>query len=141
MEALFCSLMALLLMAIFDGIWLSWGFHALYQPGIGHLLADEMTSGKQLFAAGAFYLLYIAGVSFFVMWPCLVAQSPLASVFLRGAFFGLVAYGTFDLTSQAVMKDWPVWITAIDLVWGSMMTGTISCLSLFFASVGLGFLR
>mgnify|MGYP001223041385 CR=1 FL=1 len=38
------------------------------------------------------------------------------------AFFGLVAYATYDLTNQATMRDWPWHITAIDLVWGAVLT-------------------
>ena len=31
---------------------------------------------------------------------------------------GLVAYGTYDLTNQATLRDWPAAVTAADLGWG-----------------------
>jgi len=43
-----------------------------------------------------------------------------------GALFGFFTYATFDLTSQAVFKNWPWAITGIDLLWGSFVTMTSS---------------
>jgi uncharacterized membrane protein len=40
-----------------------------------------------------------------------------------GALLGLVAYGTYDLTNQATLKDWPWVVTLTDLAWGAFVTG------------------
>ena len=50
-------------------------------------------------------------------------------VFARGALFGFVAYGTFDLTNLAVLKGWSVAITAIDMAWGTLLTGFVAALA------------
>jgi uncharacterized membrane protein len=59
---------------------------------------------------------------FFVISPSHRSRDAL----LRGAFFGLVAYATYDLTNQATLRDWPWHVTLVDLAWGAFVTGT-SC--------------
>ena len=44
----------------------------------------------------------------------------------RGAVFGLCAYGTYDLTNQATLRDWPWMVTLIDLAWGSTLTAVVA---------------
>jgi uncharacterized membrane protein len=48
---------------------------------------------------------------------------------LYGAFFGLVTYATYDLTNLATLKDWPLLITVVDLVWGSVLAASISVIT------------
>ena len=43
-----------------------------------------------------------------------------------GAFFGFVAYGTYDLTNLAVLKDWPILVTVVDLAWSAVLSATVS---------------
>ena len=40
-----------------------------------------------------------------------------------GAFFGLVAYGTYDLTNLATLRNWPLPMVIVDLVWGAVLSG------------------
>jgi uncharacterized membrane protein len=58
---------------------------------------------------------------FFVINPAVAKQSLLYALG-AGAFFGLVTYATYDLTNLATLKDWPVSITVIDLIWGTFIT-------------------
>lgn len=105
-------------LAVLDAVWLSTATKLLYRPKLGALL-NEM---PVWWAAIGFYLLYAAGVIFFVLRPALnEGQSPLTAA-LYGAAFGLVAYGTYDLTNQATIKDWPVIVTVIDMAWGALLT-------------------
>ena len=100
-----------------DVIWLGIVSVDIYKQGIGHLLAEKPDFG----AAAAFYVIYLAGAVYFAVMPALLQQKP-GRAFRDGALFGLVAYATYDLTNQATMRDWPVSITIIDLVWGSFAT-------------------
>ncbi len=102
----------------FDFVWLTKISPEFYKTHIGHLLADTPNLG----AALAFYVIFIAGVTWFAVLPSSVNYR-FRDAFGRGAFFGLVTYATFDLTCQAVFKDWPVIVTIIDLIWGSVLTG------------------
>ena len=40
----------------------------------------------------------------------------------RGAALGLVAYGTYELTNWAVLRDWPALLVPIDIGWGVVLT-------------------
>jgi uncharacterized membrane protein len=116
----------LLVMGLMDGAWLSFAVDRLYRPGIGQLMADKPVAG----AAILFYLLYAAGVTYLIILPATVAGGvPAAAV--RGAVFGFVAYGTYDLTSLAIMRGWPVNVTVADMVWGAVLTGVAAAASTF----------
>lgn len=130
MRPLFISVISVFasLLAI-DGIWLSIMTSRFYMPRIGHLLAPS----PSLLPAALFYVLYIAGVIFFVVSPALQNGAGLGRVFLTGALLGLFAYGTYDLTNQATLREWPVAVTVVDLLWGSFLTGSVGAIAVFLA--------
>ena len=51
-------------------------------------------------------------------------QSKLIRVFFQGAIFGLVAYGTYNLTNMATIKNWSPTVVFVDMLWGALLTGT-----------------
>ena len=101
-----------------DAVWLGSMAERLYRPAIGHLMAERFAIGP----AALFYVLYVGGIVFFAIAPALEARRPLFTALGHGALLGLLAYGTFDLTNQAVLKDWPWQVTLADLAWGSFVT-------------------
>jgi len=101
-----------------DAVWLGTVTASLYRPAIGGLMADTV----DWVAAAVFYPLYIAGLVFFVVVPAVLRQHVREALW-RGALLGLMAYGTYDLTNQATLKDWPWMITMIDLAWGACVSG------------------
>ncbi len=109
---------AAIAMLALDVIWLSTAAGLLYRPQLGGLLADAFRVGP----AAAFYALYLFGVVYFAAAPALKAGGWRKAA-LNGALLGLVAYGTYDLTNQATLIHWPFIVTAVDLVWGSFLTG------------------
>lgn len=100
-----------------DAVWLGLMASRLYRPMIGGLMADDVN----IPAAVLFYLLYVAGIVVFAVQPAL-ASGRWTTALLLGGFFGLVAYGTYDLTNQATLRNWPVLITIADLIWGTALT-------------------
>ena len=100
-----------------DALWLGVVARGLYKRELGHLLAPEVRWG----AAAVFYLLYVAGVLAVVVWPN-QDHSLWRSVVL-GGIFGLCAYAAYDLTNMATLPRWPVLVTAVDMVWGTVLTG------------------
>lgn len=111
-----------------DSVWLTLISPKLYKSQIGHLMAKK----PNLPAALLFYMIYIVGAVAFVVQPA-VAQKSLWFAASRGALLGLVAYATFDLTSLAVLRDWPLKITLIDLTWGTILTAAVCTLATFIA--------
>lgn len=114
-------------MLIIDGVWLTTMTKRFYSPLLSHLMAKT----PQLLPAIIFYFIYIAGLVIFIILPAMQNKTALLTVFFLGAFLGLIAYGTYDLTNQATLKDWPVIVTIVDLIWGSLLTGVVSVISVY----------
>lgn len=112
---------AALAFLLLDAVWLTTMASRLYRPAIGHIMREDF----DVLAAAAFYALYLAGMVIFVVRPSANARVALA----RGAFFGLVCYGTYDLTNQATVAGWPWHVTAVDLAWGAFVTAASAWVS------------
>jgi uncharacterized membrane protein len=104
-----------------DLVWLGFIANNLYKKYLGFIMRPNPNWGVAIL----FYVVYLAGVVFFVIHPALVKQSWRYALF-AGIFFGLITYATYDLTNLATLKDWPALITAIDLIWGSVLGGSVS---------------
>lgn len=113
---------AVLFLAI-DMVWLTKIARGLYLGEIGPLLLETPNIGPAI----AFYVLYISGLTFFVLVPAYEANS-IGKAFLLGAALGAIAYGTYDLTNLAVMRDFTTRIALIDWAWGTILTGSVSAL-------------
>jgi len=91
-----------------------------------------MAKNPNLWAALIFYLIFIAGLVFFVITPAL-DKKMWAHALLAGLFFGLVTYATYDLTNLATVKDWPLIVTIADLIWGMFVSAAVSVAAYFLA--------
>lgn len=119
------GLMALAFFAI-DMVWLGWLAKDFYRNHIGHLMRPDVGWG----AAACFYAIYLAGILVFAVLPGVQAQS-LGRTIALGAFLGFFAYATFDLTSMAVFKDFPLVVVLADLAWGTVLTGGVATAGYF----------
>jgi uncharacterized membrane protein len=106
-----------------DLVWLGVVARDFYREQLGHLLADEVGWG----AAIAFYLLYIGGILYFCVLPAL-REGSLGRAVRHGALFGLIAYSTYDLTNLATLRGFPPAVVAVDLAWGTLLTGATSAI-------------
>ena len=88
-----------------DIVWLGVVAKDLYRKELGFIMADK----ANWVAAFIFYAIFIVGLIFFVINP----------------------YSTYDLTNLATLKDWPLKITIIDLIWGTSLGGLVSTVSYF----------
>jgi uncharacterized membrane protein len=104
-----------------DMLWLGLVARSFYQQQLGFIMAPSVN----WFAAAIFYLLFIVGILFFVVVPGLESNS-LKATLLRAALFGLITYATYDLTNLATLKDWPVLLTVVDLIWGTVLSVLVS---------------
>lgn len=107
---------ALVMLAI-DLVWLGAVAKPLYLQGIGHLMLEQ----PNLPAAVAFYVVYALGLMVFAVVPAARTRG-WGSALWRGALFGFFAYATYDLTNLATLKGWPVWLAALDIGWGSLVS-------------------
>jgi len=120
--AYFCFLIPMLAI---DAVWLFTMSKRFYSNQIGNLLTDS----PRLAPAAVFYLIYALGASILVVVRAVDAGSGYLQVFLWGALLGLFAYATYDLTNQATLKEWPVIVTIVDLIWGALLTAVVSIIS------------
>ena len=107
-----------------DMAWLVLVARKFYNEKLGYLMRPDVN----YIAAFIFYLFFIAGLISFVIAPAVEKQSWINAL-LYGIFFGLVTYATYDLTNLATIKDWPIIVTIVDLVWGMVLSGSVSLLT------------
>lgn len=105
---------------IIDMLWLGFFAKDFYQNRLGYLLG-EVGWG----AALLFYGLFIVGLTFFASYPAAMAGQ-VGKAVLLGAAFGFFTYMTYDLTNQATIRDWPIIVTMVDIVWGTVLGAVVS---------------
>lgn len=129
-NAMFIKLyfIALTVFLAIDMVWLTLIAKGFYAKQLGYVMAKN----PNLVAALTFYVIFIAGLVFFVIAPSLDKKMWMHAVF-TGAFFGLVTYATYDLTNLATIRDWPLVITIIDMIWGTILSASVSGISFFIA--------
>ncbi|MDD3712838.1 MAG: DUF2177 family protein [Candidatus Izemoplasmatales bacterium] len=116
-------LIAFVVFLAIDALWLGLVAPKFYKAQIGHLMAER----PNFIAAGIFYLIFIVGVVYFIK-PNIEAGE-LGKAVLGGAIFGFMAYATYDLTNLATLKNWPITVTIVDLIWGTFLSSTITLLT------------
>lgn len=107
----------LLSLLVLDALWIGLYMAPAYKSALGELMLPQ----PRVAAAAVFYLLYAAGVAFLAVAPGLRADSWQTAA-LHGAVLGLIAYGTYDLTNYAILKAWPLGLSVVDVIWGTLMT-------------------
>ena len=107
-------LVVVVAMVAMDVLWLGFLAKSWYQEGIGHLMAEK----PKVLAALAFYVIYAVGLVVFTVAPR-AGMEGWHSTALMAALFGLVAYATYDLSNLATLRNWPLWLSLLDMAWGS----------------------
>lgn len=127
MKLIICSLfLTSLIFLIIDVIWLTYSVKYFYRPHLGELLTDKPV----MWAAVMFYLIYVLGVTIIILIPAINNDS-VFQAFWTGIVFGLVAYGTYNLTNMATIKGWSPYVVFVDLFWGGILTGTSAALGIY----------
>ncbi len=126
-------LITLAVFFLIDMVWLGVVAKGFYRRHLGSMLSPKVNWA----AAILFYLLFIVGLLVFVIKPALVSGEPLRAL-LFGALLGLISYATYDLSNLATLKDWPLVVTVVDLIWGSVLGGSVSFIA---ALIGRRFLK
>ncbi|SRR6056297_134040 len=107
-----------------DLIWLGVVAKKLYNKYLGYIMAKNIN----WLAAVIFYIIFVIGMLIFVIQPAL-AKDSMQHIILYGMAYGFITYATYDLTNLATLKDWPIEITIIDLIWGTSLSTLTSYFS------------
>ena len=108
----------IIVMFVLDIIWLSMLAKPLYQQGIGHLMSNQ----PNLLFAALFYMVFVFGLIWFALKPN-HQDKGLKSTFIAAVIFGFFVYASYDLTNLALLKDWPLKLSVIDIAWGTLLSG------------------
>jgi uncharacterized membrane protein len=118
-------LIAFIIFIAVDAIWLGLVAPKFYKANIGHLMAEK----PNFVAAGIFYLIFIVGVVFFTYSA--IIEKDFSKALLAGAVFGFMTYATYDLTNLATLRDWPIMVTVVDLIWGTFLSSVMTTATYF----------
>jgi uncharacterized membrane protein len=127
MSILFFLKLYLLTIPIFfllDLIWLGYIAKGFYRQNLAFILSPEVNWP----AAIVFYLIYIIGILFFAVAPA-IERSSITRALIWGVSYGFFTYATYDLTNMALIKDWPLKIVVVDILWGMVLCGSVAMLS------------
>lgn len=103
---------------VLDAVMLKTVMKPLFEQHIGDWLLDEI----RLRPAIIFYLFYVAGVLWFVSVSALRSEVSVNAL-IGGAILGAMAYGTYEFTNYATLRDWSLQMVAVDVTWGAVLTG------------------
>lgn len=117
-------LTALPIALVIDLLWIGVVANRFYRDSLGDLFATQIN----WVAALIFYAIFIAALTFFAIMPAIESGNVWRAVML-GAFLGLTAYATYDLTNLAVIRNWPVFMSIVDMIWGTVMSASIAGLT------------
>ncbi|MGB7285530.1 MAG: DUF2177 family protein [Salaquimonas sp.] len=107
-----------------DFVWLKYVALTFYRENLGDLMLEQPKLG----IAAGFYLIYAAAIVVLAVMPALRANDWSVAL-LYGAMLGLAAYGTYDITNLATLKNWPAIVSIVDMIWGTVLTGTVATLA------------
>ncbi|MDB5890329.1 MAG: hypothetical protein JWP47_1160 [Polaromonas sp.] len=107
-----------LTLLLVDMLWLRVIAVSWYEQGMGPLLA----ASPNLWAAAAFYLIYPLGLLIFAVYLPDAGKASVLKVAGFGLLFGFFAYATYDLTGLAVIRNWPLGLSLLDMAWGACVS-------------------
>jgi len=107
-----------------DMVWLGAVAKNYYFKELGHLMTDKINWP----AAIIFYLLYIVGIIYLAVLPG-AKNGDLGLTLINAAVFGFLAYATYDLTNLATLKNWPLSLVFVDIIWGTILTTMVAFVS------------
>lgn len=119
MSIAFLYVATLVVFLTIDAIGLRFILRPLFEQEIGDLLLDRF----RLAPALIFYAFYIGCVLWFVSVPALKNGYSWTSVFASAALLGAMAYGTYEFTNLATLREWTWRMVLTDLAWGALLTG------------------
>jgi uncharacterized membrane protein len=109
---------------VLDFLWLGLLMNGFYKAQLGTLARRSGENFAPLWTpAILLYVLVVVAIAVFVVPK---ANGGLWQAALYGAFFGLVAFGVYDLTNYATLDGWPLALTVVDMLWGAVVCGTVT---------------
>lgn len=112
---------------IIDMIWLGFVASSFYRDRLGDMMQINWT------AAIIFYLVFLVGLTYFAIYPGMSGGWQKAA--FLGALFGFFTYATYDMTNLATLKDWPLDMVIVDIIWGTVLGGSVAAVTVLLYSL------
>lgn len=125
MQQLKLFFIALPIYLLIDYLWLGVFMKNHYRDSL--ILFAKKIDGQMVlnyWVAAFAYLLIVLGLTIFV-FPR-ISTGNQWEVLLSGIIFGLVVYGAYELTNLSFIKNWPIKIVVLDILWGGIICGITS---------------
>ena len=74
-----------------------------------------------MIVAGGVAVVDVIGLGVVIIEPSINFDDTLKFLF-KAFIFGLVAYGTYNLTNMATVKGWSASVVFVDMLWGGSLT-------------------
>jgi len=107
-----------------DMIWLGVIAKGFYRKSLEPLLTPNINWT----AAIIFYFLFLVGILAFALLPGMEKRS-LGYTLGMAALFGFIAYATYDLTNLATLRDWPLMLSIVDMLWGGFLSASTATIT------------
>ena len=101
-----------------DSAWILGFANSFYKTQLGPLMGPT-----KWWPIIAFYLIYAHAI------VQLTDADDVITAAKRGALLGAASYGAYNFTNMAILKDWPVKVTGVDLAWGTTMTAIAAAIA------------
>lgn len=111
-----------------DLVWLGFIARKFYFDQLGNLARSP--NDINWAAAILFYLIFIVGILIFAVYPAINSNS-IQKALILGALFGFIAYATYDLTNLATLKDWPIKLVVVDMIWGAILSASVASITFY----------
>ena len=111
---------------IVDFIWITFFMQPYFTANLGHLLRESVGLSFLITYGSIFFVFYVLGLYWFGVRAGISSNSVIVAT-LSGGFLGFLAYGTYGLTNYIFFKGYPLSITLLDITWGSVLGGAVSC--------------
>ena len=114
---------------VIDLVWLMLMNSRFYKKALSGLMAEKV----KWLPAILFYLLFVFAVQVLIVMPA-VGNDTWFTVLWRGGLMGMVCYGTYNFTNLASIRDWPLKVSVVDIIWGTCLTAAVATVGFFIAS-------
>ena len=125
------AVISALIFVLLDLLWIAVIAAKMYANELGYLA--EINQGKVVFnlPVGLLVQVIISLGLTVIITIGLQVDGQLVSGILLGAFSGFVIYFTYDFTNLSFVKGWPIWVSIMDVAWGTLQ-GTLAGIYVYY---------
>jgi uncharacterized membrane protein len=116
-EIIYTYFLSLPIIFAFDMLWLGVFAKNYYVKMMSPIVEIQFN----WFAVPVFYLFYIIGIFVFAVYPGVLEQN-ISKTLIMAALFGFFCYMTYDITNLATLKNWPLQLVLVDILWGTVLS-------------------